>query len=182
MNIQGSKRLPVPSKVFDTYWKLAAARQEIFFARLAGKDQLTDDPILRKHKFTNAYRAADRVSQYLIRNVIYDQDRPPEEILFRIILFKLFNKIETWQLFEQEFGEVSWKDFRFERYAKLLNEVIKAGGPIYSGAYLMSSGTSAYGYSRKHENHLKLIEHMMRSRLADQIQKQHQWSRFMSCF
>lgn len=171
MNIRIVRKPPVASRVLDTYWRFAVARQEIFFARLAGKDQLTDDPILSKHKFTNAYRAADRVSQYLIRNVIYDRNRSPDELLFRIILFKLFNKIETWQLFEQEFGEVTWKDFRFERYAKLLDEAIRAGGPIYSGAYLMTSGTTAYGHYRKHENHLRLIEHMMRSGLADQVQQ-----------
>ncbi|UEG51489.1 hypothetical protein LLH06_10940 [Mucilaginibacter daejeonensis] len=170
MNIHINQRPPVASKVLDTYWKFAAARQDIFFARLAGKAQLTTDPILLKHKFTNAYRAADRVSQYLIKEVIYTGDQRPEELLFRIILFKLFNKIETWQLFEQEFGQVTWRDFSLERYAQVLDEAIRAGGPIYSGAYLMTSGTSAYGHTRKHENHLELIEHMMRSRLAEQVQ------------
>ena len=55
-------------------------------------------PLLDRHKFTNAYRASDRVSQYLIRFVIYQGDQTPEEIFFRTILFKLFNKIETWEL------------------------------------------------------------------------------------
>ena len=31
----------------------------------------TSDPILRRHRFTNCYRAADRVSQFLISQVIY---------------------------------------------------------------------------------------------------------------
>ena len=58
--------------VFDTYWKFAAERQSIFFNKISGCAwQLTKDPILQLHKFTNAYRASDRVSQYLIRNVIY---------------------------------------------------------------------------------------------------------------
>ncbi|MBL4675367.1 MAG: hypothetical protein JKY70_04055 [Mucilaginibacter sp.] len=171
MNIHISRRPPVASKVLDTYWRFAAARQEIFFARLAGNNQLTDDSVLRKHKFTNAYRAADRVSQYLIRNVIYDQERSPDELVFRIILFKIFNKIETWQLLEHEFGEVTWKNFEVGQYAKLLNIAMNAGAPIYSGAYLMTSGTSAFGQSRKHENHLRLIEHMMRSDLANQVQQ-----------
>jgi hypothetical protein len=38
---------------------------------LTGLDQQltpwTSDPIIQVHKFTNAYRAADRVSQYLIK-------------------------------------------------------------------------------------------------------------------
>ena len=57
----------------------------------------TEDPILRRYKFTNAYRASDRVSQYLIRNVIYAGDQNPRELFLRILIFKLFNRIETWE-------------------------------------------------------------------------------------
>ena len=40
--------------------------------RLAGSPPpWTDDPVICTHRFTNAYRAADRVSQYLIRYVLY---------------------------------------------------------------------------------------------------------------
>lgn len=61
------------SQVFDTYWKFAVERQAIFFRRLEGNNPpWTNDPIFLKHKFTNAYRASDRVSQYLIKNVIYE--------------------------------------------------------------------------------------------------------------
>src|SRR3990167_1629488 len=88
---------PTPSIVYDAYWYLAAERQNIFFKRLNDDfGPWTYDPILQKHKFTNAYRASDRVSQYLIKNVIYKGSQEPNEVFFRIILFKLFNKIETW--------------------------------------------------------------------------------------
>jgi 5-hmdU DNA kinase-like protein len=54
--------------VFDAYWRFAAERQSIFFLRLNGAiEPLTDDPVLRRFRFTNAYRASDRVSQYLIK-------------------------------------------------------------------------------------------------------------------
>ncbi len=57
--------------VYDTYWKFAVERQNIFFKRMLGNaDNVTDDTILQEYKFTNAYRASDRVSQYLIKNVI----------------------------------------------------------------------------------------------------------------
>ena len=85
-----------PTSVYDTYWKFAAKRQEVFFNRLGGGDYpWTDDSIIRKYKFTNAYRASDRVSQYLIRNVIYEDNYyTPEDQCFRILFFKLFNKID----------------------------------------------------------------------------------------
>jgi alpha-glutamyl/putrescinyl thymine pyrophosphorylase clade 1 len=97
-----------PSKVFDTYWRFAAERQEIFFRRIAGAPPpWTADPILGKFKFTCAYRASDRVSQYLIRRVIYAGDQNPEELIFRILVFKMFNRIETWELLEESLGGIS---------------------------------------------------------------------------
>src|SRR5215468_11126801 len=92
-----------PSPVYDTYWRFAAERQEIFFRRLERQPPpWTDDPILLNYKFTNAYRASDRVSQYLIRRVIYREDLPsdPLEVCFRTLLFKTFNRIGTWELLE----------------------------------------------------------------------------------
>jgi hypothetical protein len=164
-----TKRLPTATYVLDTYWKFAAERQEIFFNRIRGKIQLTADPILLRHKFTNAYRAADRVSQYLIREVIYKGDQTPNELLFRILLFKLFNKIETWELLKHELSTLTWAGYSFETYSAILHQSLQEGRPIYSGAYIMSSGRSSFGYAKKHQNHLKLIEQMMHLHLADRI-------------
>src|SRR3546814_2022896 len=63
----------------------------------------TDDPILRTYRFTNSFRAADRVSQYPIREIQYDSARSPDpaEVIFRTLLFKIFNKVETWELLEK---------------------------------------------------------------------------------
>jgi len=59
-----------PTPVFDTYWRFAAARQALYDARLQGQaPPWTSDPILAAHRFTNCYRAADRVSQFLITQV-----------------------------------------------------------------------------------------------------------------
>lgn len=153
------KSKPKPSIVFDTYWKFAAERQNIFFNRITQHRILTQDPIFLKHKFTNAYRASDRVSQYLIKDVIYKNENYSElDILFRIILFKIFNKVTTWQLLEEELGSVSTETFTFNKYNKVLSEARKAKEAIYSGAYIMTSGKTIFGYDFKHENHLKLIE------------------------
>ena len=81
------------TKVYDTYWKFACERQNIFMRKLMGeKDNLTEDIILREYKFTNTYRASDRVSQYLIKNVIYQRGYTEEDTIFRILLFKILIK------------------------------------------------------------------------------------------
>lgn len=159
--------------VFDSYWRFAVERQNIFFRRLGGEAKpWTRDPILTVHKFTNAYRASDRVSQYLIRHVIYRDDLPSSgsEVLFRSLLFKLFNKIETWQLLEQAFGAITYKDYRFEHYDEVLCRAMSAGKRIYSAAYIMPPGSSAFGHSAKHQNHLRLLERMMKDNLAVRLE------------
>ena len=156
--------------VYDTFWRFAAERQEVFFRKIEGyPPPWTDDPVIGRHKFTNAYRASDRVSQYLIRRVIYEEDDSPEEVFFRTILFKLFNKVETWELLTAQLGPPTYRDYSFDHYDRVLTEAISAGVRIYSGAYIMPSGNTAFGYRAKHRNHLKLLESMMTDRVADRI-------------
>jgi len=163
------KSLPKKTKVYDTYWKFAVERQNIFFNRINNNTVWTEDKILIEHKFTNAYRASDRVSQYLIRDIIYGFEQEPKEVLFRILLFKIFNKIETWNALSNRVGTISYKTYDFESYDNVLTDLMNSGKAIYSGAYIMASGRSIYGYKKKHRNHLKLIETMMEDGLDVKI-------------
>jgi alpha-glutamyl/putrescinyl thymine pyrophosphorylase clade 1 len=150
--------------VFYAYWRFAAERQRIFFRRLQeANGPLTDDPILRVFKFTNSYRASDRVSQFLIRNVIYRDDFPKDEtnLFFRILLFKLFNKIETWQLLEAELGPLTWETFTFDRYDHVLSRLKLEGERIYSAAYIMPSASKVFGHALKHQTHLRMLAHLI---------------------
>jgi len=167
------KQKPKPSIVYDTYWRFAAERQNIFFNKIEGTLKLTSDDILLKHKFTNAYRASDRVSQYLINNVIYtENDYNEEDILFRILLFKIFNKIETWELLSSTIGDIRVKTFSYDIYSQILNEAKNANERIYSGAYIMTSGKREYGSSLKHQNHLKLLaQEVIDKSLIDHVLK-----------
>ena len=162
-----------PSPVYNTYWRFASERQCVFFRRLERRPPpWTHDPVLRAYKFTNAYRVCDRVSQYLIRNVIYRSDLPsgPDDVVFRILLFKLFNKIETWELLEKALGPLTLAEYSFKRYDQVLGRAMTRGQKIYSAAYIMPSGGSL-GNERKHRNHLTLIEHMIRGELPTQLAK-----------
>jgi len=151
--------------VFEAYWRFAAERQKIFFKRVEGANQeiLTEDAVLQMFKFTNSYRASDRVSQFLIKNVIYDDKSlmSSEEIFFRVMLFKFFNKIETWQLLEAELGRIELASFNFDTYNQILSDRLQAGERIYSAAYIMPSAGNKFGYKLKHQNHLRLIEFML---------------------
>jgi hypothetical protein len=163
--------IPIPTPIFDTYWRFAAERQEIFYRRhvCPGAEFWTNDPILQSYRFTNVYRASDRVSQYLIREVQYRSDRPQEshEVFFRTLLFKIFNRIDTWEEIERSLGPVEWTRIDLSAIAAVLGTVLSRGVRIYSAAYIMPS--PPFGRARKHENHLALLAAMMADDLPNRL-------------
>jgi hypothetical protein len=160
----------VPTQVFESYWRFAAERQAMYFRRMSVPiGPWTSDPILSNFRFTNAYRASDRVSQYLIREVQYRPDRPtrPSEVFFRTILFKFFNKIETWEELEHRHGPLVWDRVDLNLLENTLDRMMARGATVYSAAYIMPS--PALGRTRKHANHLLLLKRMMDDCLPDRI-------------
>ncbi|MHC8346205.1 nucleotide kinase domain-containing protein [Pseudomonas sp. RT6P73] len=155
------------SNAYDNYWYFAHARQSAFLSRLA--IERTEDKILAEYKFTNCYRVLDRTSQYLIKNVIYNEHHTPENTFFRIILFKLFNRIETWEYFLKRLGEVSIENFSPVKYGLLLDELKSQNSKIYSAAYIMPSGKAEYGNTSKHMNNLVMLSSMIQRELHKSI-------------
>lgn len=150
-------------QVYDLYWYFANERQNIFWKKLNNEQApWTDDKILQEYKFCNSYRVNDRVSQYLLKNVIYNGKKYNDsDMIFRIIIFKIFNKETTWELLLKNFGDITLNNFNKEKYSKVLEESLEKGNSIYNDAYI-SCATKAYGYQRKHDNHLQLLWQMFK--------------------
>lgn len=150
--------------VYDTYWRFAAERQRIFYGRLEGEPgPWTEDPILAEFKFCNAFRASDRVSQYLIREVIY----PPqalalkaEDVFLRVVLFRLFSKESTWEALEAASGGISRESFQPPALGAVLDG-LRNRQAIYTAAFILCAH-DAYGHRIKHRNHLALVKEMFR--------------------
>ena len=108
--------------VYDIFWYFAYERQNIWYKKLKEENPpYTDDKILQEYKFCNSYRVLDRVSQYMLKNVIYNgKEYSNKDMLFRIILFKLFNKESTWEYLSENLGDITLRDFSFDTYNKLL--------------------------------------------------------------
>lgn len=163
----GTRRLQ-PTVAFDSYWRLAAERQRMFFRRVAGEPgPWTTDPVLAEHRFTNAYRASDRVSQYLINNVIYGVDTDKVSTVLRVLLFKLFNRADTWEAIERRVGVVARETFDPRPIDALLDQRMHAGCRLYSAAYIMPS--PKLGNVRKHANHLQLLDRLLRDGSLDRL-------------
>jgi hypothetical protein len=166
-----------PTVVFESYWRYAVERQQIYLKRLKGaRPPWTTDSTLRDHRFTNVFRAADRVSQFCVKNVIYQpvngvvKRDGAEEVVFRILLFKLFNSIPAWTTLERALREpVSWKSFDAKIYGEILGKAKDQGIKIWNAAYMQKpqTGSDLVG---KHNNYLNLLERMMRSGITAKLQ------------
>lgn len=144
---------------FKYYFYFIQERMNIFWRKCNDADLLTKDPILQTYKFTNVYRACDRVSQYLIKNVIYkDLDRyTAEDVLLRILVFKVFNKIETWEYLNGE-NEITTNTFNVQKLTDALTKRQQTK-PIFSNAYMMAGSHAEYkGITTKHQVWLQMIE------------------------
>lgn len=161
-----------PTEVYASYWRFAAERLAIYYRKQENREgPWTDDPVLRMFRFTNTYRAADRVSQYLIREVQYApyRSKAPPDLFFRTLLFKLFNRIETWEAIESAVGPVEWRPGILDRIEPVLDRLMRHGQRVYSAAYIMPA--PRLGGVRKHANHLALIKQMMDDHLADRLRQ-----------
>lgn len=162
------KRRPKVTDIFGLYWSFARERQAIYLRRLMGfSPPFTSDPILSTYKFTNAYRAADRTSQYLIREVIYGNCAAlrAEDIVLRILLFKIFNRIETWQHISGR-CELTVAGFDASEVAQVLEERAETRKPLYSAAYIMPPPRGELN-AAKHVRHVQLLSDAIRNGLVD---------------
>ena len=160
---------PRPSRGFDVYWRFASERQQMYMRRVAGRplDRLTDDPILGAYRFTNPYRASDRVSQYLINSVQYDSEWNWPDTFVRTLVFKVFNRIDTWQYLLEVIGEPTCASLANGKIERALSRVVGLK-PLYSPAYIMPAPRSYTG--PKYVRHLALIRDMVADKVHVKIQ------------
>lgn len=169
------KRSPIPRPyIYDLYWQFAAERQAVFEKRLAGLPApWTNDEVLQTYKFCNVFRATDRVSQYLIHDVIYsNQTRSPADVLFQIVTFRLFSRESTWEGFKRLLGHAPLlDDLANNGFEKAIIELKDTQSPIYTNAFILCAN-DAYGRGSKVLNHVELLKDMfLYHDLAGDLQK-----------
>ena len=158
----------IGTDVLRSYWFVAAERQRMYHQRLRAQPRpWTRDPVLSVYRFTNAYRAADRVSQDLIR-VQYAGSQHAEDLLLRTLVYRFFNKPSTWAVVERAVGSLTTATFDIERISLVMDQLLAQGQRIYSPAYIVPP--PPFGAARKHLNHLRLAEYMIASGAASAIQ------------
>ena len=114
------------SPILDTFFKFVVERHAIHQRRLAGQPPpWTTNDVMAKYPFTNVFRVFDRGSQYVLHNVINVGDQSLTEQCFRVMLFRAFNKEETWEYMEERLGGVTWRNFDLQAYEEILVDPIR---------------------------------------------------------
>ena len=159
-----NKKTIIPNDTtFRYYFYFMSERMQMLRRKCKGMNQneWTKDAILHDYKFTNVYRATDRVSQYLIRNIIYKdlEQFSPEDVLLRILIFKIFNKPETWEFLCMSLSDpISIKTYNPEEIANLLTEY-QHHHPIFNNAYMMAGSHLLYNnLPTKHYKWLMMVK------------------------
>jgi len=98
--------------------------------------ELTRDPILSKYKFTNIRRKDDRVSKWIIDNVIQKGYR--KDLWFVLLICRLVNWPPTLQhlIDENVLFQVAG-DFDPIRFSEVIESFKEEGKKVYSGAYMV---------------------------------------------
>ena len=103
---------------------------------------LTLDPILSKYKFTNIRRKDDRVSEWIIKNVIdlYPTENYRQDLWFVLLICRLINWPPTLQhLIDEGILLQAAGDFDTGKFSKSIEEFRESlnGKKVYSGAYMV---------------------------------------------
>ena len=169
LSLVAKRSRPRLSKLYPVIWRFASERQLIYLRRLSGKPvPWTDDPVLSRYRFTNTFRAADRVSQYLIRSAYAENEVKCDTVFLRTILYKIFNRIDTWSAIVEKLGLPSASNFDYLACDDLLARR-RTKAPIYSAAYIMPTGRRAG--APKHRMHLRLIHDMITDGLPEKLKQ-----------
>lgn len=154
-----------PNDNFNYFLYWICERMNIFWRRYAGQEfPWTEDPAFQGFKFTNVYRYLDRVSQYLLKEVIYNgKEYSKEDMFFRILLFKHFNNDLTWDELLKEFGDITYET-GWENIACFCDKKMDEDFRLYSNAYISGAwmfSKPRYSYIKglsRHRGHFILFE------------------------
>jgi hypothetical protein len=132
-------------------------------------DRWTDDKTMNQYSFCNVFRVTDRVSQYIVTDVIEKGDQKPTEVVFRVILFNTFTRISTWEALNKALGPLTWKTYNRQKYAQVLRKQLSREA-LYTGAF-QKPGPARLGHTEMFMNHLELLEIMMQEGIVEKLQK-----------
>ena len=147
------------------FFQYIAQRHEIYKKRLSNMPPpWTSDKILQQYKFTNVFRDLDPGTRYVIDNIIPKCDSA-EKVIFNITIYRLFNKIETFEAVGIQDPQFKKKEFEIK-----IRELKSSGVKVFTNAFIVSGYSNIKGEDKieKVTNIISEISSSI-SALADEI-------------
>lgn len=132
------------------YLDFVCERHAIWWKRQQGAEgPWTSDPVLRTRKFTNVFRVLDYGSQFLLRDLLNeDEHMDSGVVLMRCFLYRYTNRPEPWLAFHEEFGRYPIREDLERNLPDLWKDYRAGGNPVFGNAYKMFSGAENAGTDR----------------------------------
>lgn len=131
------------------YLDFVQERHRIWWKRQRGLEgPWTDDPVLRTRKFTNVFRVLDYGSQFLCKELLWDEPHDPGTVWMRAFLYRYINRPEPFLAFKEEFGRMPIREDLERNLPDLWRDYRAGGYPVFGNAYKMFSGAENAGTDR----------------------------------
>lgn len=85
------------------------------------------------------------------------------------MIFKLFNKVSTWQLLEKRLGEVNIEYFSVTSFAEILDQIKEYPANLFKCIYSSIRHERVWKRTVKHENNLLMLKFMLDNNFQDKI-------------
>jgi hypothetical protein len=158
------------TELIDGFYEWMAERDRIRRKRQAGEPRpWSEDKVFNEQPSCNVFRIYDRGSQFMLNEVINKGDQDHTEVCFRVILYKLFNRPDTWTILEEGLDTISWASFDVEEYERVLGDALKGESSIYCNGYYIPA--PKFGWDANYKNHLRLLKLMMEQDLPGELLK-----------
>lgn len=105
----------------------------------------------------------------MIQYVIQTGSQDPVELVFRVLLFDTFTRIETWEYLINELGAPTWATYNQAAYVKALRKAMSSGIPLYTSSFQKPSPYFCYRKPEAFHNHLLALEAFMEADLPGQL-------------
>src|SRR3990167_8513722 len=142
LRLSKDRKVQVEESALKLFWYWVCERHNIFLRRVVQKllPPWTKDLVLSSVYFTPPYRELDRLTRYLILNILPHIREDPNMVIFNIWVYRFFNLIET---FECLGGYSNYWDKGQARGTLFQRQ--QQGQKIYTGAFMVNSAGSRPG-------------------------------------
>eukprot|EP01084_Bolivina_argentea_P164539 286063_1 len=123
-------------KNINLFWKYIIERHNIYKKRNNNESPpYTNDKILSKWRFTNVFRDIDPGTQYVIKKIIPKFKNDFENLLFNVLIYRIYNKINTFN----KIGFQDIKAFNKIELDKNLRTLVSNNEKVFTNAFVVPS-------------------------------------------